>query len=118
MRNNQKKQSQYRAKVSIAHLQDSIYDTVRRAVDHLGGMGDIVKKGDRVLLKPNLAYPYPPPATTDPRVVEAVARLCLEAGAAEVFIGDSTSYSCKNIMGFGRWSNQDVIEQTGRVHSH
>ena len=66
-----------------------------------------------MVVKPNLAYPYPPPATTDPSVVEAVARLCVEAGAREVMVGDSSSYSCKNILGYGRWSNMDVIRSTG-----
>ena len=71
------------------------------------------KKGQRVLLKPNLAYPYPPPATTDPRVVAAVARLCLKAGAAQVLVGDSSAYSKKRNLGTGEWTNRDVIERTG-----
>jgi len=86
---------------------------VRKAVDLVGGISAFVKAGDRVVVKPNLAYPYPPPATTDPSVVEAVARLCVEAGAREVLVGDSSSYSCKNILGYGRWSNMDVIRSTG-----
>lgn len=102
-----------RSEVSIVRSRDSIHDAVRQAIEQIGGIRQIVRKGDRVVLKPNLAYPYPPPATTDPRVVEAVARLCLEAGAREVLVGDSTSYSCKKIMGTGLWSNQDVIRQTG-----
>ena len=90
-----------------------IDDAVRRAVDLIGGISSFVRPGDRVVVKPNLAYPYPPPATTDPSVVEAVARLCVEAGAREVMVGDSSSYSCKNILGYGRWSNMDVIRSTG-----
>lgn len=99
--------------VSISKVTNSIPDAVRQVVDLLGGMRRFVKKGDRVIVKPNLAYPYPPPATTDPRVVEAVATLCAEAGAGAVWIGDSTSYSCKDILGAGKWNNRDVIEQTG-----
>ena len=90
-----------------------IDEAVRKAVDLIGGISFFVKPGDRVVVKPNLAYPYPPPATTDPSVVEAVARLCVEAGAREVMVGDSSSYSCKNILGYGRWSNMDVIRSTG-----
>jgi uncharacterized protein (DUF362 family) len=102
-----------RSKVSIARIENSVDDGVRQAVDLVGGIESFVKSGDRVIIKPNLAYPYPPPATTDPRVVEAVARLCREAGAGEVWIGDSSSYSCKDILGYGKWSNRDVIEKTG-----
>lgn len=100
-------------KVSIVRVKDSIDDGVREALDLIGGISRFVKSGNRVIIKPNLAYPYPPPATTDPRVVEATAKLCREAGAAEVWIGDSSSYSCKDILGYGKWSNRDVIEQTG-----
>ena len=99
--------------VSIARCENEVIDAVRTAVDLIGGMKSFVKQGDSVVIKPNLAYPYPPPATTDPRVVEAVARLCKEAGAGEVWIGDSSSYSCKDILGYGKWSNNDVIQKTG-----
>jgi len=102
------------SRVAIVRRGDSpIDDAVRRAVDLIGGISSFVRPGDRVVVKPNLAYPYPPPATTDPSVVEAVARLCVEAGAREVKVGDSSSYSCKNILGYGRWSNMDVIRSTG-----
>jgi uncharacterized protein (DUF362 family) len=95
-------------------LENSPVDrAVRKAVELIGGISSFVKPGDRVVVKPNLAYPYPPPATTDPSVVEAVARLCVEAGAREVLVGDSSSYSCKNILGYGKWSNMDVIRSTG-----
>jgi uncharacterized protein (DUF362 family) len=102
-----------KADVSIARCDNDVMGAVRKAVDLIGGMGSFVKSGDRVIVKPNLAYPYPPPATTDPRVVEAVCLLCREAGAGEVWIGDSTSYSCKDILGYGKWTNMDVIRDTG-----
>lgn len=102
-----------KAIVSIARCEKEIIDAVRYALDLIGGIGSFVKPGNSVVIKPNLAYPYPPPATTDPRVVEAVAKLCKEAGAVEVWIGDSSSYSCKDILGYGKWSNKDVIRETG-----
>ena len=102
-----------KAIVSIARCENEVIDAVRIAVDLIGGIKNFVKPGDSVVIKPNLAYPYPPPATTDPRVVEAVAIICKEAGAGEVWIGDSSSYSCKDILGYGKWSNKDVIRETG-----
>jgi uncharacterized protein (DUF362 family) len=103
-----------RTSVSISKIYDGrILDAVRTAVDHIGGFGRYVKPGDTVILKPNLAYPYPPPATTDPRTVKAAAILAFEAGASRVYIGDSSAYSCKKIIGVGRWTNRDVIEKTG-----
>ncbi len=63
---------------------------VRRAVELIGGITKFVKRGDRVLLKPNLLSANPPKRriTTDPEVVCAVARLVLEVGGIPV-IGDS-----------------------------
>ena len=105
-----------KTKVSVAKVEGGdVYAAVKKAVDLIGGMGRFVKKGDRVTLKPNLAYPYAPPATTDPRVTKAVAQLALDAGASRVLIGDSAAYSCKKILGVGRWTNQDVIDKTGHA---
>ncbi len=103
-----------KSRVSIAKVaNDDIASAVERAVDLVGGFSKYIKKGDKVALKPNLAYPYPPPATTDMRVVEAVANACFKAGAAEVKIGDSSAYSCKPGLGVGKWTNMDVIMSDG-----
>ena len=105
---------QERSTVSLVKvIEDNIDDAVKKAVDLIGGMSAYVKKGDTVMIKPNMAYPYPPPATTDPRVVAAVVKLAYEAGASEVKVGDSSAYSCKNILGVGKWTNMDVFERTG-----
>lgn len=58
------------------------------AVQALGGMGRFVKKGAKVVIKPNIGFAKPPAwaTTTEPRVVVAVARMCLEAGASSVLV--------------------------------
>ena len=63
---------------------------VREAVDRLGGIDRFLSKGERVLLKPNVGWDRQPEqaANTNPEVVGAVARLCLEAGAGEVWVSD------------------------------
>jgi uncharacterized protein (DUF362 family) len=63
---------------------------VREAVARLGGIGRFVSKGERVLLKPNVGWDRQPEqaANTNPQVVGAVARLCREAGAGEVWVSD------------------------------
>ena len=100
--------------VSVIKVDDAgVRNAVRRAVEALGGMGRIVKPGQVVHLKPNLVYPYPPPSTTDLRVVEAVAVLCFEAGAKKVLIGDSSAYSNKIGHGAGKWTNRYVMEELG-----
>lgn len=63
---------------------------VRSAVEALGGMGRFVKKGSRVLVKPNLGWARKPEqaATTNPEVVAEIVRLCKAAGAREVKVMD------------------------------
>lgn len=80
------------SKVSIVRKlkEESLRDTIRRAVDLIGGFSKFVKKGNRVLVKPNLVGGDPVPGTmTDLNVVKAVCDLAREAGASNVMVGDS-----------------------------
>ncbi len=65
---------------------------VRTAVESLGGMSQFVKKGDRVVVKPNIGWDRNPAqaANTHPEVVKAVVQLALDAGAKEVLVFDRT----------------------------
>jgi uncharacterized protein (DUF362 family) len=62
----------------------------RKAVDGLGGMGKLVKSGDFVVVKPNIAWNQPPEigATTNPEVVAEIVRMCKECGAGRVLVID------------------------------
>lgn len=70
--------------------ENKIYNAVKKAIDELGGMEKFIKPGEKVLVKPNLVSPRPPPVTTDPRVTRAVALLVNEVGAKPI-IGESAS---------------------------
>jgi len=64
---------------------------VRAALKALGGMQRFVKPGSEVILKPNICVDYHSAefaATTNPAVVAAVTKLCLEAGAKRVRVLD------------------------------
>jgi len=63
----------------------------RQAVEALGGMRRFVKRGQRVVVKPNASYAVDPDqaATTHPEVVAEVIKMCLEAEAGEVVVIDS-----------------------------
>ncbi|MBI3752981.1 MAG: DUF362 domain-containing protein [Deltaproteobacteria bacterium] len=69
---------------------EEVYKSVRESIDHLGGIGAFVKKGERILLKPNLLSANLPEAaiTTHPAVVGAMIQLVKEAGTMPV-VGDS-----------------------------
>lgn len=62
----------------------------KKALAAMGGISRFVKKGQRVVLKPNMSFPNPPDrgSTTHPAVVVAVAQACLEAGAQRVMVLD------------------------------
>lgn len=64
---------------------------IRAAMDMLGGISRFIQRGDRVMIKPNVAFDRPPAlaATTHPEALRAVAQLCLEAGALEVLVADN-----------------------------
>lgn len=60
------------------------------AVDALGGMKSFVKRGDVVVVKPNIGWDRTPEyaANTNPEVVATIVRLCMEAGAKKVKVFD------------------------------
>ncbi len=63
----------------------------RAAVKALGGMSRFVKKGQRVVIKPNMSFPTPPEraSNTHPEVVRELAALCKAAGAGRVLVLDN-----------------------------
>lgn len=64
----------------------------RRAINALGGMQRFVKRGDVVVVKPNMGWDRSTElaANTHPQVVRAVVEECLAAGAKKVKVFDST----------------------------
>jgi uncharacterized protein (DUF362 family) len=94
-----KKQS--RAKVAIAEIRDrkmrqqSVENSVRKAIDLLGGIGKFVKPGDIVGLKPNqtLFKLASEGSTTSPKMIIALTKLCKEAGAKDVWIIEAAGHA-------------------------
>lgn len=95
---------------------------VREAVELAGGLGKIVKRRSRVLVKPNLVRPSESGAgvTTDCRVTEAVTRLVLEERPARVVIGEGSAYGydyasarTDTLEAFKLSGTRDVAERLG-----
>lgn len=103
-------------KVSITEAKNDLYGAFIRAISDIGVR--LISPGDRVLIKPNLVEPAAPESgqITSPRVVEAVARYCLDSGAAQVIIGEGPSYyqpqSCLREC-FTRTGVSDVADRLG-----
>ena len=65
-----------------------------RAVADLEGLGRFIKKGQSVWVKPNINFHTAPEfaANSNPDVVATVVRLCFEAGAGKVRVGDHSYF--------------------------
>jgi uncharacterized protein (DUF362 family) len=61
-------------------------------IQELGGMGALVQKGQKVLVKPNMGWDRPPEfaANTSPGLVARIIEHCFKAGAKEVYVFDHT----------------------------
>jgi uncharacterized protein (DUF362 family)/Pyruvate/2-oxoacid:ferredoxin oxidoreductase delta subunit len=83
---------------SVAIVRCQRYDdgevliSLRRSIDLLGGIETFIKRGDRVLLKPNLLYGKVPEkaVTTHPAIIRGMIQIVREAGG-NPFVGDSPS---------------------------
>jgi uncharacterized protein (DUF362 family) len=88
---------------------------VRQGMQALGGMEQFMKKGAEVIIKPNIctgytSYEYA--ATTNPWVVAALVKMCLEAGAKRVRVMDNpfggTAEQCYKNSGIA-----DLVAEAG-----
>lgn len=89
---------------------------LRAAIEPLGGMSRFIKRGERVLIKPNAGWDRQPElaATTNPFLVAATVRAALEAGAGEVWVTDATindPYRCFERSGIA----PEVKKAGGRI---
>jgi len=64
----------------------------QKAIEAMGGISKFVKKGAKVVIKPNIGWDKSPElaATTNPQLVSAIIKDCLAAGASEVIVFDHT----------------------------
>lgn len=78
--------------VGVGKDASQLVDAVLKAV---GGIGRFVKKGQTVVIKPNIGWDRAPEyaANTNPEVVAALAKQALDAGASKVSVFDRT---CNN----------------------
>jgi uncharacterized protein (DUF362 family) len=68
-----------------------------RAIKELGGIAKYVKKGQKVVIKPNIGWDRKPElaANTNPILVGALVKMCKDAGASEIIVFDHTCHNWK-----------------------
>jgi uncharacterized protein (DUF362 family) len=88
-------------------------ELVKAALEAFGGVAAVLKKGDRVVIKPNLAWARQPEAgaTTHPDVLKAVIEIAKQAGAGEVLV---VEHSCdRSAVAFDMSGAKAVCEAAG-----
>jgi len=80
---------------------------VRRAVEDAGDFDRVIRRGDTVLIKPNLVYNLPSGtgSTTDIRVAGAVAEMTLDCGARRIIFAEGSAVN-HPVSTYGMWNRE------------
>ena len=67
-------------------------EMLRKALQELGGIANYVKKGQTVVIKPNIGWDKTPElaANTNPELIGELVKQCISAGAKKVTVFDNT----------------------------
>ena len=76
----------------VAVMGDDPAEMLNTAIEKLGGMSKFVKPGQKIVVKPNIGWSKGPEmaVNTNPDVVGALVKQCIDAGASEVLVFDHT----------------------------
>ncbi|MBP2674930.1 MAG: hypothetical protein H6Q84_1770 [Deltaproteobacteria bacterium] len=74
-------------KVALAKTSRGVREALSEVLERVGGLGRYVRRGDRVLLKPNLNSVD---GCTDKALVESLIRMLSDLGAGRVFLAEAT----------------------------
>ena len=102
---------------------ETVEKMARAGFESMGGIGRFVKKGMNVVIKPNIGWSSSPERahTTNPDLVRAVAKMCVERGA-KVKIFDRTCnnaqmcYKKSGIMAAAKEAGADIEYYDERNH--
>lgn len=87
----------------------------RSAIAELGGMSEFVKKGQKIVVKPNIGWDKVPElaGTTNPNLVAEIVKQCLDAGAKEVKVFDNTCDDWKKC--YKNSGIEDAVKKAGGI---
>ena len=80
--------------------------SIKKSVDLIGGFSKSIKKGDRVLIKPNYVFPSPSPCCTATDFLRATIQLIKEQKPKEIVVGECC---------FGTYSTRSIMEKLGAM---
>jgi uncharacterized protein (DUF362 family) len=85
------------------------------AIAAIGGIGSVVKKGQVVVVKPNIGWDKAPEtgANTNPLLVKRIVEHCVKAGAKKVYVFDHTCHGAQKT--YQTSQIKDAAESVGGV---
>ena len=95
---------------------DLVKQMIGEIADHtMGGMKNIVSRGDKVLIKINTVIPIAPNAgfTTDPRMLEALIELVQEQNPGRIQIGERCAMGADTRTAMDMCGITEVAQRTG-----
>jgi len=100
------------ATVAIAKGRDRV-ECIDNAFRHLGGIEQWVKPGMRILLKPNIMSAGGAPLITHIDMLKGLYRLCRDAGAREVTVGENSVCGLEPRRQFEYTGYYDALKRLG-----
>lgn len=96
-----------------AKIKEEAEKLTRSIVEAMGGMKRFVSSGDVVWVKPNIGWNRRPEqaANTNPDVIATLVKLCKQAGASEIIVGDNTCNPARQT--YARSGIQQAAEEAG-----
>ena len=88
-----------------------IYTSVKAAIDLLGGLPAMVKPGQTVLVKPNIAK-EDPMDYTNPNVTWAICKIFSDYGC-KVILGENPAIPTNEKIAYEAYGMPQIAEQTG-----
>ncbi len=104
-------------------LPDAMLDL---ALKEAGGMGSFVRKGQTVVVKPNIGWDQGPEmaANTNPQLVKRIVEHCLDAGAKKVYVFDNSCdsgprcYANSQIERYAKEGGAEVVSGASTSYYH
>ena len=90
-------------------VKENLKEAIRQAVDGLGGFGQFIKAGDKVLVKPNWNTADVYPGSSDREFIGVFADLCHEAGAGEVTVADASTIFLQTANVMKKWGANELL---------
>jgi uncharacterized protein (DUF362 family) len=86
--------------VSKVQASDNLKSDIKKALELIGGLDQLIQPGDLVTIKPNMNTADPYPASSDADFIQALGEVLLDAGAGKLQIMDaSTQRVCTRDVG-------------------